>query len=218
MTRTTSATAQIVWSSGSETAERQRAWTFDFDGHTFYVLDLGSEGAHVYDLATGQWTVFRTEGFGGAWNFKNGFHWRDGNAVIGGYDAEGTLLSLTPASFLDEGWRPVTCEVRGQLPIGGTDFVRQYTLRMIGSAGVLADTDEDGEPALRMQFSDDRGETWSEEYSIALTSNTRQRIEFRSLGAFTAPGRIFRIYDQGGIRFLAAVEADMGGQSDSLPA
>lgn len=206
MARVSNSAHQIVWRPGPFTEDRQRAWTFDFDGHTFYVLDLGVSGALIYDLTTGQWTRFETAGFDGAWNFKNGFHWRTGDAVVGGYDGNGRLLKLTPGSYLDEGWRPVTYEVRGRLVTDGVDFLRQYALRMIGSAGVLAD---DISPVMNMQFSDDRGETWSAVYTLALTPNTRQRVEFRSLGAFTSPGRIFRIYDQGGIRFISSVEADL---------
>lgn len=231
----------------------QRSWTFDFDGHTFYVLDLDDQGSLVYDLLTGQWSRFVTEGFGGRWNLRNGFHWRDGRMVVGG-GAEGDLLRLDPMLFTDIGINPGTSflllegasfgdgdllllegsafespdallidgfgsaveyEVRGLLAVGGTDFRRQYSLRVIGSAGVLGD---DEAPAMTMQFSDDRGETWSADYTVALTQNTLQRIEFRSLGAFTAPGRIFRIRDTGGIQFLATVEADIGGTSGQLPA
>lgn len=213
--KVTSGSLNVVWSKNAPSGIRQRSWTFDFDGHNFYVLDLGSFGALVYDTLTGQWTKFVTEGFNGGWNFKNGFDWLDGKMVVGGHDGNGTLLRMTPQSYLDEGWRPVVYEVRGILPLGGTKFFRQYSLRMIGSSGVLAD---DVSPVMKMQFSDDRGETWSPEYTIELTPNTRQRIEFRSLGAFTAPGRIFRIYDQGGIQFLAAVEADIGGTDGGPPA
>jgi hypothetical protein len=204
---------QIVWTTGSPDGTRQRAWTFDFDGHTFYVLDLGSSGALVYDLLTGQWSKFTTQGYGG-WNFKNGFHWRDGRMVVGGADGEGRLLKLTPQSFLDEGWRPVLYEVRGIVQLDGIDFRRQYALRMVGSAGVLADSIA---PTMFMQFSDDRAQTWSPVFEIALTPNTKQRIEFRSLGAFTAPGRIFRIYDEGGIKFIATVEAEIGGTDARTP-
>lgn len=212
--RTSFASTQVVWTTGSTDNSRQRAWTFDFDGHTFYVLDMGATGALVYDLTTGQWTKFQTEGFDGGWNFKNGFHWRDGKMVVGGYSGFGTLLKLTPDSFVDEGWRPVFTELRGLVSVEGTDYRRQYALRLIGSAGRLT---EDESPILRMQFSDDQGATWSEEYSITLETNTRQRIEFRSLGAFTAPGRIFRFYDEGGVKFVGYVEADIGGEDARTP-
>jgi hypothetical protein len=205
---------QVLYTVGVADDARRRAWTFDFDGHTFYVLDLGGTGALIYDLTTDQWSKFDTNGFDGVWDFRNGFHWRTGKMVVGGSTIGATVRKLTPDVFLDEGWRPVTYEVRGLLPVAGNDFHRQYALRLIGSSGQTAD---DVDPVLHMQFSDDHGVTWSVEHSITLLQDTRQRIEFRSLGAFTAPGRIFRLYDDGGIKFLAYVEADMGGEDGSTP-
>ena len=38
--------AYVVWAPGESGAARTRAWTYTLDGHTFYVLDLGAEGAH----------------------------------------------------------------------------------------------------------------------------------------------------------------------------
>lgn len=207
MARVGYAALQTVWVTGPQDGTRQRAWTFDFDGHTFYVLDLADRGALIFDTLTGQWSKFVTEGYDGGWNFKNGFQWTTGGVVVGGEDGTGRLLQLTPQNYLDEGWRPVVYEVRGILPTKSIDFISNYSLRMIGSAGVTADSVA---PVMRMQYSDDRGETWSSEWTLELTANTEQRIEFRSLGAFCSPGRIFRIYDQGGIQFIAAVEAETG--------
>lgn len=205
---------QVVWTTGPIDGRRQRSWTYDFDGHSFYVLDLGGPTL-VFDTLSGQWTRFETAGFDGAWNFKNGFHWRDGKKVVGGFDGIGTLLELNPDSFLDEGWRPVDYELRGLVSVTGIDFVRQYSLRLVGLAGAPADPV--GPATLSMQFSDDQGQTWGEVYTVTLNQNTRQRIEFRSLGAFTEPGRIFRLFDQGGLRFIAYVEAEIGGEKADLP-
>lgn len=214
MVRESFGALQVVYTTGSQSAGRQRAWTFDLDGHTFYVLDLDTNGALLFDLTTGQWTRFETAGHAGAWNFKNGFHWRDGHMVIGGKDAYGILQRLATDVFTDEGWRTVEYEVRGLLTVNGIDFYRQYALRMVGSAG--RNTAEPAE--LRMQFSDDEGATWSKEFTVELVSDTRQRLEFRSLGAFTAPGRIFRLYSEGGVKYIGYVEAEIGGENERTPA
>ena len=215
MVRDSHGSLQVVYTTGVADDTRQRAWTFDFDGHTFYVLDLGSSGSLVYDLTTGQWSKFQTAGYGGHWDMKNGFHWRDGKMVVAGQAGTNVIHHLDPDSFFDEGWRPIEYEVRGVVPTGGKDYVRQYALRMIGSAGITAD---DIAPVLHMQFSDDQGDSWSAEYTVPLQQDTRQRIEFRSLGAFTAPGRIFRLYDKGGLKFIAYVEAELGGEDGNAPA
>lgn len=215
MIRETTGALQVVYTTGVADSSRQRAWTFDFDGHSFYVLDLATSGALLYDLTTGQWTRFETAGYGGVWDFRNGFHWRTGKMVVGGATDQPVIRKLTPESFVDEGWRPIQSEVRGLLPVGGIEYRRQYTLRLVGAAGQLS---EETTPILRMQFSDDQGVSWSAEHTITLVPDTRQRIEFRSLGAFTAPGRIFRLYDEGGIKFLAYVEAEIGGEDAATPA
>jgi hypothetical protein len=63
-----------------------------------------------------------------------------------------------------------------------------------------------------MQFSDDNGNSWSTEKTITLTQDAEQRLQFRSLGRMKQPGRIFRLYDDGGIKFIATVVADVEGE------
>lgn len=212
--QTADAGVDVVWTQGVPESDRQRAWFFDFDGHSFYVLDLAERGALLFDLVTQQWTRFDTQGYEGHWNMKNGFHWRAGKEVVGGtvptISANNVVYKLDPGSFFDDGWRPVTYEVRGVLFATDVGHHRQYALRLMGSAGRTADTVA---PVLNMQFSDDQAQTWSKEYTVELTADTRQRIEFRSLGAFTHPGRIFRLYDDGGVKFIAAVVGDVEGEA-----
>lgn len=196
---------QVVYQTGFEDVPRRRAWTFSFDGHDFYCLDLGEDGTLVYDLTSQEWTVFDTAGYGGHFNFKTGLYWKTGKRIVGGDALTGKLYEMTPNSFLDDGWRPVYYEVRGAMFTQGTSFRRHYALRLLGSAGRTADGTA---PVLNMRFSDDLGATWSSEYTITLTTDSKQRLEFRSLGSFAAPGRIFRLYDTGGIKFIGWVEAD----------
>lgn len=211
--RNTENTGQVLYSIGVDDTPRQRAWTFDFDGHTFYVLDLGTSGALVYDLTTQSWSKWTTPGYEGHFNFKNGFHWRDGKQVIGGGLLDGLLVALDEDSFLDEDFRPVTYEVRGVIFASAERFIRQYNLRLIGSPGRTGLVDTEAPPTLNMQYSDDNGATWSTARTVTLSlTDNNQRIEFRSLGAFRQPGRIFRLYDSGGIKFLAYVMADVEGE------
>lgn len=210
-TRATDAFIQAVYTTGAPNNTRQRAWTFDLDGHTFYALDLATSGTLLYDLTTQSWTHYETAGFGGHWNMKNGHAWRGGKKVVGGDTSSGKVYYLDVNGFLDEGWRPVIYEVRGVIFATDIAYHRQYALRLQGSAGKLAD---DLAPVLNMQFSDDQGATWSDEYTVTLQADTRQRIEFRSLGSFTSPGRIFRLYDTGGIKFLAYVTAETDGDGN----
>jgi hypothetical protein len=207
---------QIVYSIGVPDTPRQKAWTFDFDGHTFYVLDLAEKGAMVYDLTTQSWSQWDTAGYEGHFNFKNGFHWRDGKQVIGGGILDGLLVSLDEGSYIDEDFRPVTYEVNGVVFASSETYIRQFNLRLVGSPGRTGLVDPINPPILNMSFSDNNGATWSNPRAIELTSSPEQRIEFRSLGAFRQPGRIFKLYDNGGVKFIAYVMADVeGGEGGS---
>ena len=203
---------QVIYTIGVPDTERQKAWTFDFDGHTFYVLDLAEMGAMVYDLTTQSWSHWDTAGYEGHFNMKNGFHWRDGKQVVGGGLLDGLLVRLQEGSYLDEDFRPVTYEVNGVVFASSESYIRQFNLRLVGSPGRTGLVDAINPPILNMTFSDDNGATWSNPRAIELTADTNQRIEFRSLGAFKQPGRIFRLYDNGGVKFLAYVIADVEGE------
>jgi len=210
--RDTALYPQVVYSIGVEDTPRQKAWTFDFDGHTFYVLDLAERGALAFNTTTKSWSKFETEGYEGHWNAKNGFHWRDGKMVVAGGLLDGLIVRLDEDTFMDEGFRPVTYEVQGVVFASREQYIRQFNLRLIGSSGRTGLDDTVVPPTLRMQYSDDNGATWSTERLVTLTTTPTQRIEFRSLGAFRQPGRIFRLFDSGGIKFLAYVMADVEGE------
>jgi hypothetical protein len=203
---------QVVYTIGAEDQPRQRAWTFDFDGHTFYCLDMGESGCLAFNLTTGSWQRFNTIGYTGHFNFKNGFHWRAGKQVVGGGLFNGQILSLDPTKSLDEDFKPIAYEIQGVIVVSSEDIVRQYNLRMVGSPGRRFLEDDIDPPVLRMQFSDDNGATWSPEETLTLTTDKEQRLEFRSLGGIKQPGRIFRLYDDGGIKFIAYVVADLEGE------
>lgn len=206
--RDVSQDAQVVYTIGFQDLPVKRAWWFEWDGHVFYCLDLGNSGTLAYDLTTSNWTKFDTAGYEGAFNFKNGLYWRTGRKIVGGDAVNGRVWEMIPDTFLDEGWRPVFYEVRGIVFAEGNDYNQNYSIRLIGSSGRTADTIA---PVLYMRFSDDEGQTWSAEYSIALDpTKPSQRLEFKSLGAFAQPGRIFRLYDTGGIKYIGRCEVDIG--------
>jgi len=207
-----SAFAEVVFSVGIPATPRQHAWTFDFDGHTFYVLDLGDRGAMVYDLTTRSWSVWDTLGYQGHLNMKNGFHWRDGKMVVGGGILNGLLVQMNEGSYLDEDFRPVAYEVSGVVFASTERYIRQVSLRLVGSPGRTGLVDVVNPPVLNMTYSDDNGATWAPTQAVTLSSDSSQRIEFRSLGAFRQPGRIFKLFDNGGVKFIAYVMADVEGE------
>jgi hypothetical protein len=68
---------------------------------------------------------------------------------------------------------------------------------------------------MRLRFSDDRGNTWSQYYDVTLTpSEFNGEVAWRSLGAIQAPGRIYEVSDYGGVIRIDGATADIEGIDD----
>lgn len=185
-----------------------RAWTYSLDGHDFYVLKLGTEGKTlIFDLTTGQWSSWTTKGRKN-WRASVGMNWRSsgpiahmyGSNVVVGDDSFGVLWVLDPLSGVDQD--PLTEKEQdfervatGQMVIRARNAEPIYSVYLNASRG---------EPALKanevtLEYSDDQGRT----YVPAIPSQSviegdyNQEIVWRSLGQVRAPGRLFRIRDNG---------------------
>lgn len=204
----TQAAIMIAWKTGVPGQTRQRAWTFDFDGHTFYVLDLAEEGTWLYDFSTGQWSKFETPGFG-AWNMLNGFAWESNRMVVGGDSLYPIVHALDYDSHLDDGWRPVEYKVTAGVTTRERNGKSVDSVRLAVSTGYTVDE----EPTITMRFSDDNGATWSDDYDFQLVSGEySQRVEWNSLGQIKIPGRVFEFSDQGGLIRIDGADAQIEGQ------
>lgn len=205
--RVTQAALLIAYKTGVPGQTRQRAWTFDFDGHSFYVLDLSEEGTWVLDLTTGEWSKFETPGYG-VWNMLNGFAWESNRMVVGGDSIVPTVYKLDPSSHLDDGWRAVEYKVSGAILSRSRNGVRHNSLRLAVSAGYTVDS----EPIMTLRWSDNNGGTWSNDYDFPIYAGQySQRIEWNSLGLISNPGRVFELSDTGGLIRIDGLEADIEG-------
>ena len=203
VSRASQLTALAVYGTGTGVPERSRAWSFTFDGHTFYVLDLGTEGTFLYDMVTGQWSQFQTAGFS-TWNMHAGTTWGEGR-VAGGDALGGFVWELNPDMTVDEGFRSLTHIVTGGLATRSRVRLAVESLRLTASVG--QNTDSLG-ATVSLRWSDDLGKTWSAYQTISLTSsNFNGEIAWRSLGSFAAPGRVFEISDTGGMVRIDGTDA-----------
>lgn len=75
------------------------AWTFGLDGHEFYALNIGSEGAFVFDALTNAWAEF-SSGSTAGWLAYVGN--QEGGDVSAG-DEGGNLYRVTPDAATDNG-------------------------------------------------------------------------------------------------------------------
>jgi hypothetical protein len=204
----TQAAILIAWKTGVPGQTRQRAWTFDFDGHTFYVLDLAEEGTWLYDFISGEWSKFETPGYG-VWNMLNGFAWESNRMVVGGDSIYPTIYSLDPASHLDDGWRPVSYKVTGGISTRDRDSKSVDSVRLAVSAGYMVDP----MPTINLRWSDDNGATWSGDYPFQLIQGEYdQRVEWNSLGQIQIPGRVFEFTDDGGLVRIDGADMQVEGQ------
>lgn len=190
-TEVTQAVCLVAYYEGQPTVSRQNAWTFVMDGHRFYVLPLGPEGDWAYDTTTQEWSQLQTQGFDGL-NFAHGTMW--GLRVMGGDSLYPYLLELDPTQPFDEGWREVQRMVTGGVATRGRSVVGVANFSLTASVG----DDNSVDQPITLEFSDDNGVTWSDQFDIPLTDASTQLLIWNSLGSFSQPGRIFRITDTAG--------------------
>jgi hypothetical protein len=214
---------------------RTRAWSFTLDGHTFYVLDLGQQGTFLYDMLTQKWSQFITQGYV-SWNFTNGIMW--GQRIIGGDLVTTDVWELRPgSSFFDNGATEILHVVTGGVVTRNRIYHSVESFSLACSVGQLQESGGTGitpspynincypgqlqitPPAVTLAFSDDQGKTWVTMDSITLTEGDWSgEIAWRSLGSFAAPGRIFRITDNGGFLRIDGADANIDNFDEAPPA
>lgn len=198
-----------------------RAWTFTLDGHDYYVLRVGNEETLVYDVLTEQWYVWGSNTTR-LWKGYNGHNWLAadglgatyGSNVLVGDDASGALYFLGPDSTTDddpvEGAatpRPFERRVMGQITHKGYSSKRVYDVTLEGSIGNISNEDL---VSVELEFSDDRGNTYVSAGEITLTDEDyHARLDWRSLGSLTMPGRLFRITDNGALKRIDFMSASV---------
>lgn len=137
---------------------RYRSWSFDLDGHSFYVLNLGMDSTIVYDLSTKQFAVWSTlnkdalvqhAGF-----FFNDIYGSEGNKTIVADIFSGTFWEIDEDTPFDDGSDgailPIQCIVTGGLPMRFRETIPCNEVYLTASTGnaALGDVvflvDEDG--------------------------------------------------------------------------
>lgn len=190
---------------------RVRAWTFTLDSHDFYVLRLGDIETLVYDVTTDQWFDW-SSGAEAFWRLNTGITWIGGQSlaydygsnIIAGDDTWGLLWFLDPDRPYDENpdYLHVTQQlefsriVTGQFPLHGRQVMPCYAIFLGGDNYGL--TVSDFTPGVTLEYSDDAGQNYNDAGTINITlSPVDQVYHWLSLGQISAPGRIFKITDNG---------------------
>lgn len=195
-----------------------RVWTYTLDGHDYYVLRLGNVETLVYDTYSGQWSVFASNETD-LWKAFQGINWigadwlaqEHGSNVVVGDDGNGSLYFLNPEKYVDDNTADTETSTyervfQGQLPKRGYDYEKCFAVELLGSIG---DMDNATLTDVTLYISDDEGETYTDVGTVTISNGDRsKRVDWRSLGSFTAPGRLFKIVDTGALHRIDSLTAD----------
>lgn len=171
-----------------------KAWTYQENGHTFYVLNFtNANTTWVFDLSTGLWHE-RAYLSGGEFTR----HRADCHAfayqkhIVGDY-ANGNLYELDSSTYTDNG-QEIRRERTAPHLSNMEKRVRHKSLQIDATTGIgLNGTSQGSDPELMLQFSDDGGKTWSNELKRKLgkIGKYKTRVIWRRLGV--SRDRIYRV-------------------------
>jgi hypothetical protein len=190
-----------------------RAWTFWMDNHWYYVLRLPTPSPSgttlIYDTFAEQWYIWGSDVVE-SWRLAHGTNWLGSGALMGVYgsnavgvdDGNGSLYFLNPDSPTDddaivgpETQRTFLREITGQVSVRGDNYVRCYGVDLMGSIG----DNEMDLTDVTLLTSDDAGHTYDDQGVRVINAlDYETRVQWNTgLGSFTAPGRLFKITDEG---------------------
>lgn len=199
---------------GSIFNPKLRAWTFDLDAHEMYVINLGNGKTLLLDLTTEKWSWW-SSGALERWRVSTGVNWtqsgkvayENGSDVVVGDDTTGALWILNPEQAVDDPLQPDLRDegvfatfpraATGQVLTRGREFLSCYEVYLVCDPGAPAFVGAQ----VTLNYSDDGGRSYvSAGTIVAEPGNYQQEFAWRSLGIIGAPGRMFRIEDDGALR------------------
>lgn len=197
---------------------RIRAWTFTLDGHDFYVLRLGDLLTLVYDVYSEQWMDWQDfthnywrPNIGTTWNGAAALAHTYGSSIIAGDDTWGLLWFLDPEQPYDE--HPDISDpvqqlyferiTMGQVPVRGRENMPCYAAWLTTDMGAPAYVGA----GVKLETSDDGGVTFDDMGTVEITTGANYpELSWESLGQIEAPGRLFKLTDDGAIMRIDGLE------------
>jgi hypothetical protein len=165
------------------------AYTYQQEGHSFYVLTFPSGNATwVYDASTQSWHERA------GWNTALGEFTRHrsncqcnfgGNTVVGDY-LNGNIYTLDLGVYADNGGIQKWLRSWRALPTGTNTLRRtaQHSLQLDCESGTGLNTGQGSDPEIMLRWSDDGGHTWSNEHlsKMGKIGQYYRRVFWRRLG------------------------------------
>jgi hypothetical protein len=166
------------------------AYTYQQDGHSFYVLVFPSANTTwVYDAATQAW--HERAGFvdGNFTRHRGNCQMAFNNKIVVGDFENGNIYAFDLDDYSDNGGIQKWLRSWRALPTGQNNLKRttQHSLQLDCESGVGLNLGQGDDPQVMLRFSDDGGHTWSNEHwkSMGKIGQYYKRVIWRRLGMTT---------------------------------
>lgn len=162
------------------------AYTYQQDGHSFYVLTFPTAGkTWVYDVATQAWHE-RASGDDNEYRHRSNCQMTFNNEVIVGDFENGKLYAFDLTVYSDSGAIQKWLRSWRALQPGQNNLKRtaHHSLQLDCESGVGLITGQGSDPQVMLRWSDDGGNTWSSEHwsSMGGIGEYGRRVFWRRLG------------------------------------
>jgi Phage stabilisation protein len=194
------------------------AYTYQQDGHAFYVLTFPSANATwVYDVATQAWHERAGWSNGSFIRHRSNCQCNfQGYTIVGDYE-NGNIYTLDLDVYADNGGVQKWLRSWRALPTNQNNLKRtsQHSLQLDCESGTGLNNGQGADPQVMLRWSDDGGHTWSNEHwaSMGKIGQYFRRVIWRRLG-MTDKLRD-RVYEVSGTDPVKV--AIMGAQLDVTP-
>jgi hypothetical protein len=163
------------------------AYTYQQDGHSFYVLIFPSANTTwVYDLATQAWHERAGWTNGAFTRHRSNCQMAFNHEIVVGDFENGNIYAFDLDDYSDNGGIQKWMRSWRALGPGKNDLKRtaQHTLQLDIDSGVGLNTGQGSDPQVMLRWSDDGGHTWSNEHwaSIGKIGEYYRRVFWRRLG------------------------------------
>jgi len=163
------------------------AYTYQQDGHTFYVLIFPSANTTwVFDAATGAWHERAGWVNGSFTRHRSNCQMAFNNQVIVGDYENGNIYAFDLDTYTDNGGIQKWLRTWRALPPGQNNLKRtaHHAMQIDLESGVGLNSGQGSNPEIMLRWSDDGGHTWSNEHTsqVGKIGEFYRRVWFRRLG------------------------------------
>ena len=164
------------------------AYTYQQEGHTFYVLTFpNADATWVYDVATNAWHQRASWERSQFKRHRSNCQARFNNEIVVGDYENGNLYAFDMSVYSDNDQVQRWLRSWRALPTGQNDLKRtaQHSLQLDCESGVgLVENNQGSDPQAMLRWSDDGGHTWSNEHwaNMGKIGEYYRRVFWRRLG------------------------------------